>query len=224
MVSRSAGRAFRNDPRRTSVGHRWVDGVVPLRDGGVRDHNHVVKLCPDPALCSSAASGFHRQARGLSDLIRSYPEDETDHRTAFDSPALISGRVSPWPGGAIRFGQLMLEGSMSLRNAAALAVWSKQIDPDAPQLRAFSDPMHGVMLPNRSRPRREEPRLGQCSGMTPDGRRLSRMTVTDKIKAFFKRQPPTDEELAARAEAESEQDRIRTEFGNERNPTQVPPP
>jgi hypothetical protein len=50
------------------------------------------------------------------------------------------------------------------------------------------------------------------------------MKIADKIKGLLQRQPPTDEELAARAEAESERARIRTEFGTERNPTQVPPP
>ena len=50
------------------------------------------------------------------------------------------------------------------------------------------------------------------------------MKIVDKIKSLFRTQPPSDEELAARAEAESERDRIRTEFGTERNPTQIPPP
>jgi hypothetical protein len=50
------------------------------------------------------------------------------------------------------------------------------------------------------------------------------MKIAEKVKSLFQREPPTDEELAARAEAESERDRIRTEFGTERNPTQVPPP
>jgi hypothetical protein len=50
------------------------------------------------------------------------------------------------------------------------------------------------------------------------------MKISDKIRSLVQRQPPTEEELVARAEAESERERIRTEFGNERNPTQVPPP
>jgi hypothetical protein len=50
------------------------------------------------------------------------------------------------------------------------------------------------------------------------------MKIADKIKGLFQRQPPTDEELAARAEAEGERERVRTDFGTERNPTQVPPP
>ena len=56
---------------------------------GAGKHNHFVKLRADSTLCSDPASGFDREARCLSDVIGSYPEDETDHWTAFDSPALI---------------------------------------------------------------------------------------------------------------------------------------
>ena len=45
------------------------------------------------------------------------------------------------------------------------------------------------------------------------------MGIVDKIKSLFQTQLPSDEELAARAEAESERERIRTEFDTERNPT-----
>jgi hypothetical protein len=47
------------------------------------------------------------------------------------------------------------------------------------------------------------------------------MKIGEKIKSLFQRRPPTEEELGAHAEAESERERIRTEFGNERNPTQT---
>jgi len=54
-------------------------------------------------------------------------------------------------------------------------------------------------------------------------RKALEMKIGEKIKSLFRRRPPTEEERAARAEAESERERIRTEFGNERNPTQLPP-
>jgi hypothetical protein len=61
--------------------------------------------------------------------------------------------------------------------------------------------------------------LGSCEITRP-----FLMKIVDKIKSLFQTQPPSDEELAARAEAESERERIRTDFGTERNPTQIPPP
>ena len=50
------------------------------------------------------------------------------------------------------------------------------------------------------------------------------MKIADKIKGLFQRRPPTDEELAARDEVASKRERIRTDYGSERNPTQLPPP
>lgn len=59
--------------------------------GGARKHNHVVQLRSDSAFRSGAAGGLYRDARGLSYLIGSYPEHQTDHRAAFDPSALIGG-------------------------------------------------------------------------------------------------------------------------------------
>jgi hypothetical protein len=49
------------------------------------------------------------------------------------------------------------------------------------------------------------------------------MKISDKIKSLFQRRPPTEEELAARAEAKRELEQTRTEVGTHRNPTEVPP-
>jgi len=45
----------------------------------------------------------------------------------------------------------------------------------------------------------------------------------DKIKTLFRQRPPTEEELAARAEAKSELEQTRTEVGTHKNPTELPP-
>jgi hypothetical protein len=37
------------------------------------------------------------------------------------------------------------------------------------------------------------------------------MTISDSVKSLFRRRPPTAEELAARADAESEREQIRQE-------------
>jgi hypothetical protein len=49
------------------------------------------------------------------------------------------------------------------------------------------------------------------------------MKIGEKIKSLFHREPPSDDERAARAEAKSELERLRTEFGTQRNPTDIPP-
>jgi hypothetical protein len=43
------------------------------------------------------------------------------------------------------------------------------------------------------------------------------MSIADKIKSLFKRKPPTEEGLAARAEAEKERGRIREEVARQNN-------
>jgi hypothetical protein len=89
----------------------------------------------------------------LSDLIRAYPEHETDHGTTLYATALVGGRISPWSGRAIRLRQLALEGFVSRWNAATLAIGGEQIDPHAPQLRSVPNPVHA--LPNSGRPGEE---------------------------------------------------------------------
>jgi hypothetical protein len=107
--------------------------VVAICHGGVRNDNELVQLCPDSALRSGTASSFSPECRGLSDLIGPNPEHETNHGEVALSPkSLIGRRVSPRPGRPIRFRELTLECLMSLRDAAALAIWSKQINPHAP--------------------------------------------------------------------------------------------
>jgi hypothetical protein len=49
------------------------------------------------------------------------------------------------------------------------------------------------------------------------------LKINDKIKSLFQRRPPTEEEVAARAEARSELDQIRTEVATHANPTEIPP-
>jgi hypothetical protein len=50
------------------------------------------------------------------------------------------------------------------------------------------------------------------------------MKITEKIKSLFQGRPPTEEELAARAEAESERDQIRQEVGGKSQVDhQIPP-
>ncbi len=50
------------------------------------------------------------------------------------------------------------------------------------------------------------------------------MNITEKIKTLFQGRPPTEQELAARAEAESERDQIRQEAGiKSQVDHQVPP-
>jgi hypothetical protein len=92
-----------------------------------------VKLRPDSALYSGPASGIDCEARRLSYVSGSHPEDETDHRTPLYPEALIGGRVSWTPGGAIRFRELELEGLMSFRYVVTVWIWGKQIDAHAPQ-------------------------------------------------------------------------------------------
>jgi hypothetical protein len=43
------------------------------------------------------------------------------------------------------------------------------------------------------------------------------MNIAEKIKSLFRRKPPTDEELSARAEAEKERGKIREEVARQHN-------
>lgn len=43
------------------------------------------------------------------------------------------------------------------------------------------------------------------------------MNIAEKIKSLFRRKPPTEEELAARAEAEKERGHIREEVARQNN-------
>jgi hypothetical protein len=49
------------------------------------------------------------------------------------------------------------------------------------------------------------------------------MKISEKIKDLFQRRPPTEEELAARAEVESERDQIRQEVGQKSQVDHIPP-
>jgi hypothetical protein len=64
-------------------------GVVVTCHGGGWDDHDVVELRPDPAFGSSVLSGLGRDGGGLSDLVGSYPEQETDYWTALYPEALI---------------------------------------------------------------------------------------------------------------------------------------
>jgi hypothetical protein len=43
------------------------------------------------------------------------------------------------------------------------------------------------------------------------------MKITDKVKSLIRRRPPTEEELAARAETERERGKIRDEVARQMN-------
>jgi hypothetical protein len=48
------------------------------------------------------------------------------------------------------------------------------------------------------------------------------MKISEKIKDLFQHRPPTEEELAARAEVESERDQIRQEVGQKSQVDHIP--
>lgn len=124
--------------------------LARMPHGEAGEDDYFVQFRADSTFCSGAASGFDREARGLSDLIRAYPEHETDHGTTLYPTALVGGWVSPRSGCTARLRQFALKGLVGRRNALTLAVWGEQINPHAPKFRSVSNPMHAVMLPNRS--------------------------------------------------------------------------
>ena len=147
----SAARAFGNDPGRTSlVGHRRIGGIVRSRHRCVRDHNYVVKVGTDPAVCPSAPSGLDRGSRGLSDVVGSYPERETNHWATLNARAVISGDLCRSPDCFIRRRQLTLEGFMSCRGTGTVSIFGKQINTHPPQLQPITHPAHGRIFPDHA--------------------------------------------------------------------------
>lgn len=49
------------------------------------------------------------------------------------------------------------------------------------------------------------------------------MKISEKIKSLFRRRPPTEEERAARAAAESERDQVRQDVGGKAQVDRIPP-
>jgi hypothetical protein len=138
-------------PRRTSlVGHRRIGGIVRLRHRCVRNHNHVVKVGTYPAFCPSAPSGLDRGSRGLSDVVGSYPERETNHWATLNARALIGGDLSRSPDCFIRPRQLTLEGFVSCRGTGTVSIFGKQINTHPPEFRPITHPAHRPIFPDHA--------------------------------------------------------------------------
>ena len=155
---------FANVPRQAPlVGHRRIRGIVRPRHRGVRYHDDVVQVVADPAIRASTTSGLDCDSCGLSNVVGSYPERETNHRATRDARALIGGDLSRPRCCFIRPGQLTLQGLMSFRDTGTLSIWSEQIDAYTPK----SDPsptqrMEGI-VPDR---------IAELARRQPPGRAL----------------------------------------------------
>jgi hypothetical protein len=104
-----------------------------------RNHNRVVKLGSGPAVCPSAPGGLDRRSRGLSNVVGSYPERETNHCATLNACALIGGNLSGSRSRFIRRRQLTLEGFVSDRHTRTVSIFGKQINAHPPEFRPITN-------------------------------------------------------------------------------------
>jgi hypothetical protein len=122
-----------------SVRHGGVLRIATSGDGSLRNDGDVVKLWSDPTSRAGTPSRLNRCHGGLANIIRPHPERQPDDGSARHTHALIDPHVS-----GLLTVSLREEGEATEHrgNALRVAILSKEINADPPEVCPASDTPH----------------------------------------------------------------------------------